>query len=91
MDTNHSRMKEKLKSIRVISALQMICACVIVILLIAVGSYWIFSSTLLDTIGTTVRTCSARWAAVCRISKAAPTPFPICITTTPGSAAAPLR
>ena len=52
MDTNHSRMKEKLKSIRVISALQMICACVIVILLIAVGSYWIFSSTLLDTIGT---------------------------------------
>lgn len=52
MDTNHSRMKEKLKSIRVISALQMICACVIVILLIAVGSYWIFSNTLLDTIGT---------------------------------------
>ena len=52
MDTNHSRMKEKLKSIRVISALQMICACVIVILLIAVGSYWIFGSTLLDTIGT---------------------------------------
>lgn len=49
---DHIRLKEKLKSIRVISALQMICTCVIVILLIAAGSYWVFSSTLLDTIGT---------------------------------------
>ena len=49
---DHPSLKEKFKSIRVMSALQMICTCVIVILLIAAGSYTVFSRTLLNVIGT---------------------------------------
>lgn len=49
---NLARLKENFKSIRVISALQMICTSAIVIVLIAAGSYTVFANTLLDVIGT---------------------------------------
>ncbi|NCC08134.1 MAG: hypothetical protein EOM30_08895 [Clostridia bacterium] len=72
----------KLNSIRFISMLMLVCICVIVISLIAGGSYLAYRTSLLDVIGTNRSDVLSQIGSRVHDFKSNPTPSQTFITTT---------